>query len=387
MLIKQMRRIRADKQHRGAMAVVVALMLPLLIVVVGFAVNLAYIELVRTQLRVSCDSAAKAALVRFGASTNATDARTFARSLVAANPVANQTVQLADSNIEFGNAVKNSSGIYIFNPGTSPQNSVRVTGTMTLPYLFPGFSAGNNFNVNQVSLTCRVSHDIVLVLDRSASMSFDLSSNEFSYPSDRSLFSQLQAYFTPPSPTGSRWKALTDAVNSFSSVLQARNLDVNLALVTYSENYAFGNFNSTQASLDVPLTSNYSLIVPAMNLYGNAPLLGDTNIEAGLKFAQTELTGSRARKTANRTIILLTDGVATTGNLQIPALTLAARTNSQIVTHTITFGAEANSGSAQAAMSDAAKNGNGKFYNAPTAAQLQQAFQSIADSLPAVFIN
>jgi hypothetical protein len=169
--------------------------------------------------------------------------------------------------------------------------------------------------------------------------------------------------------------------------LQARNLDVHVGLVTFAENYSFGSYSATEASLDVPLTATYSQIPTAMNVWGQSPLLGNTNIEAGLNLAQTELTGPDARTTANRAIILLSDGVATSGNLNIPSLTLAARTSSGIITYTIAFGGEASSGAAQAAMSGAAQNGNGVFYDAPTAAQLQTAFQQIADSLPAVFID
>jgi hypothetical protein len=103
--------------------------------------------------------------------------------------------------------------------------------------------------------------------------------------------------------------------------------------------------------------------------------------------AQTELTGSDARVTANRTIILLTDGVVTTGNLDFASVAQTARTSSQIVTYTIAFGGEAGTGSIEAEMAKAAQNGNGTFYNAPTAAALTQAFQIIADSLPAVLIK
>jgi Mg-chelatase subunit ChlD len=365
----------------------VAVLLPIVVLLVGFAVNIAYMEMVRTQLRISCDSAAKAGLISLGATQQTTTARNFARTVSASNLVGGQTLQLSNSNIEFGNATKNASGTYVFTSGGTPTNSSRVTGTMNVPYLFGAFMPAGNFPVTQVSLTSRVSHDIVLVLDRSASMAFDLSGSEFVYPADRSLFSPLQAYFTPPSSTGSRWNALTGAVNTFVSVLQARNLDAKVALVTFSENFSFGNYTATEASLDVMLTSMYSQIPTAMNVWGQTPLLGDTNIEAGLKLAQTELTGPRARVTANRTVILLTDGVATSGNLNIPSLTQAARTTSGIVTYTIAFGGEASSGSAQAAMAGAAQSGNGMFYNAPTAAQLQTAFQQIADSLPAVFID
>jgi hypothetical protein len=66
---------------------------------------------------------------------------------------------------------------------------------------------------------------------------------------------------------------------------------------------------------------------------------------------------------------------------------LADRQNSKIVTHVIRFGGEAASGSYQTTMTNAAANGNGMYFNAPTAAQLTQAFQIIADSLPAVLIK
>ena len=55
--------------------------------------------------------------------------------------------------------------------------------------------------------------------------------------------------------------------------------------------------------------------------------------------------------------------------------------------HTITFSAEAGTPTAQAAMQGAAANGNGMYFYAPTAGQLQAAFQTIADSLPAVLVQ
>ncbi len=386
MLNKNQSACNGRHPRQASIAVLTAVLLPILVLLIGIAVNVAYMEMIRTQLRISCDSAAKAGLINLGATQQTTTARTSARTASAANLVAGQTLQLSDNNIEFGNAAKNGNGAYVFTSGANPLNSARVTGTMGVPYLFGAFMPGGQFATTQVSVTSRISHDIVLVLDRSASMAFDLSSSEFVYPADRSAITPLQAYFTPPSTTGSRWYSLTVAVNQFVTMLQARDLDVHLALVTFSENYSLGNYSSIEATLDVQLTPTYSQIPTAMNVWTQTPLLGDTNIEAGLNMAQTELTGPRARVTANRTIILLTDGVATTGNLNIPSLTLAARLNSQIITNTITFGAEANSGAAQTAMAGAAQNGNGTFYAAPTAATLTQAFQQIADSLPAVLI-
>jgi Mg-chelatase subunit ChlD len=385
---KLTRRLR--RSRHGAIVALVAVSLPMLVLLSAYAVDVAYMEIVRAQLRISTDSAAKAALVSYGSGQTQAAAITFAQTVANNNLVANQTVPYSSSNLLFGSSAKNGSGVYVFTSGGTPTNSVQATGTVTPTLLIGAYLPVSSFTTQQVSVATRISHDIVLVLDRSASMAFDLSANEFSYPSDVSggTASQVYCYFHAPSATASRWSALTSAVNSFINTLTARNLDVHVALVTYAETYSFGNYSAAESTLDVPLTSTFSLVTTAMNNYGNAPLLGDTNIAAGLATAQTELTGSDARTaTADRTIILLTDGVATQGNMNIASLTLANRQNSEIVTHVITFGGEAASGSVQTAMQNAAQSGNGNFYNAPTAATLTQAFQDIADSLPAVLVQ
>lgn len=378
---------RRRHPRRGAITVLVAATIGMLLMLAAFAINVAYMQLVRQQLRITCDSAAKAALVNYGATKSQSSATTFAQTVSNNNLVAGQQLNLPAGNFLFGNAKQASGGAYSFTAGASPSNAVQVTGSTTAALFFPAVLSGS-FAPTEVSLAARVSHDICLVLDRSASMAFDLSNSEFSYPADVSAGKNpLQIYFTPPSPTGSRWQALTVAVNSFVNTLQSRNLDVDVALVTYAETFNFGTYSATEASLDVQLTPNYSLINTGMSAWGLLPLIGDTNIAAGLALAQGELTGPRSRPVADRTIILLTDGVATTGNTNIPSLTLANRINSQIVTHVITFGGEASTGAVQTQMMQAAANGNGMFFNAPTAAQLQQAFQTIADSLPAVLIQ
>ena len=387
MRTRQQQNQRGALRRPGAMIPVVALTMPIVILFIGYSVNIAYMQMTRTQLRLTTDSAAKAALVNFGATNSQSSAIAFGQTVSANNKVCGKVQTIPTANFKFGNSTKQSSGAYVFKAGTAPINSVQVTGTTTVSLPIGSMIPNGTFTCSKTAYATRVSHDIVLVLDRSASMAFDLSGNDFVYPPDRTLFSPLQSYFTPPSTTASRWAALTAAVNSFVAVLQARNLDVNVALVTYAEDYSLGAYNATEASLDVKLTPNYSSTRTAMNNWGTTPLLGDTNIAAGLALAQAELTGTRARSTADRTIILLTDGVATTGNTNIPALTSTYRTESSIVTHVITFGSEAATGSVATSMQTAAQNGNGLFFNAATAAQLQTAFQNIADSLPAVLVN
>lgn len=360
----------------------------MLLMFAAFSVNLAYMQVMREQLRVASDAAAKAALVKLGATQDKAAAAAFGRQVAERNLVGGKPPQIDAGDIVFGNAVSDKYGIYSFKADAMPLNAAQVTGSATRPLFLRTFMPTGSFTTSQTSVTTRISHDVCLVLDRSASMAFDLSNREFTYPPDVSEGKHpLQSYFTPPSPTTSRWQALSSAVRAFIGTLQDRNLDVNVALVTYAEYYSFGAYGATDASLDVNLTQNYRQIIDAMDAWGRRPLLGDTNIEAGLALAATEMTGPRSRLTADRTIILLTDGVPTSGNPDVASLTLNSRGNSQIVTHVITFGGQASSGTYQALMMNAAANGNGMFFNAPTSEQLQEAFQSIADSLPAVLIN
>lgn len=387
----------AHQSRCGAILVLVAVMLTVLVLLSSYSINVAFMEMTRQEVRIASDSASKAALVALGATTDLADgasdavdqaiARNAARAAAGNNRIAGDVPNWPDSAFEFGNASKNAQGIFTFTPNQRPFNSTRVTTTVTKPLLIASILPINTYTCSKQSLSMRISHDIILVLDRSGSMAFDQSGNEFVYPPDRAAGTPVQSYFTTPSPTASRWKALHDAVNSFVTVLQTRSLDAQVGVVTYAENFTFGTFSTTEATLDVPLTTNLASVNTCMDYWTGQCLLGDTNIEAGLALAQQEFSSARARSTADRTVILMTDGVATQGNLNIPALALGLRQNSNTVIHTIAFGGQATSGGAQAAMSGAASQGNGNFYNAPTAQQLTAAFQIIADSLPAVYVD
>ena len=288
-----LRRIRRrGPARRGAITVLLAVMIPVLLLLAAFAVNVSYMQMVREQLRVTCDASAKAALINYGATQQQQSAITMAQTLAGRNPVAGSTLPISSANLVFGNALKGGSGVYAFQSGGSPMNAVQLTGNVSVPLLMSSFLPVGSFSPTQVSFVTRISHDICLVLDRSGSMAFDLSINEFNYPADVAAGrNPLQCYFTPPSATASRWASLTQAVNTFVSVLQARNLDVDLALATYAEAFTFGTYTATEATLDVQLTNSFNSTLTAMNNYAKSPLLGDTNISAGLALAQGELTG------------------------------------------------------------------------------------------------
>lgn len=373
-------------ERRGGIVVLVAILMSVLVTLSVFAINLVYMEITRTELRIACDAAAKAAIVRLGSTQNQTTARTFAQSVAQLNPVGGSPLTLTSAQIEFGYASRTGTGAYTFAPNVTPLNSARVTASKNVGMIFGGFLSTTSFTPQQQSIVMRVNHDIALVLDRSASMAFDSSNMEFVYPADRNFGTNFQNYFATPSLTASRWKSLADAVTAFNTVLTTRQLDAQVALTTFAEDYSFGTFTSVEASTDVPLTKTYSLIDNQMTVWNNTVLVGDTNIEAGLAQGRAALIGTGARLTAQRTIILLTDGVPTSGSTNLA--TIAANYRAEgIVTHVITFGGQAASGANQTLMQNTAASGYGQYYHAPDSATLNSVFRQIAEGLPAVYID
>lgn len=376
-----------SRGRRGTVLVLVAFLMIVLAGLAAFSINVVFMETTRTELRAACDAASKAAVVNLGSTQSESSARTFAKDIASRNSVAGQPLSLSNSQIVFGNATRNASGKFIFTANGAPLNSARINADVQVNMLIRGLLSTSGFRPTMTSTAARVDHDICLVLDRSASMAFDLSNKEFQYPADRANGTTFQNYFLPPSPTGSRWKSLSDAVAVFVSTLQTRQLDAQVAVVTYAENFSFGDYNSTRASKDVSLTKNYALVTTAMANWNKEELLGDTNIEAGLTLGRTTLTGTGSRKTAQRTLILLTDGVPTAGNTDLGAQALAMRTGDRIITHTIAFGGQAGIAANKARLQAAADNGNGKFYLAPSSSELTSVFRAIAEGLPAVLID
>src|SRR5262245_62014765 len=89
--------------RRGAMLVLIAVCLPLCIIMAAFAVNVAWMQLVRAELRTSTDAAARAGAKELSLAQNTPDARLAAKNAAKRNLVAGAPLLLADSEIEFGN--------------------------------------------------------------------------------------------------------------------------------------------------------------------------------------------------------------------------------------------------------------------------------------------
>ena len=366
----------------------IAVMSTALLSMGALVINWAYIELTHTQLRSATDASAKAAAVMLSSTQNEVDAREAAKDLGREFRIAGKQLLLENSDIEFGNSTQQPDGKYLFQAGVEPLNSARVTGRMGadtssggVPVLFANLVSAELFEVEKQSIAGRYDHDICVVVDRSGSMAWDLTGVNFSYPEEYNNDSTLQNYFRAPHPTGSRWAKLEDALEAFKIVVDRRDLNAQIGLVSYASNYNFGFFESTRVTRNQLMSPNTSDFLVAAQLIGQEPIIGDTDIEAGIENGVAVLTGAERRMTANRTMVLLSDGRRTSGGDPVLAATAAA--DQRVVIFTVSFGDGADMNTLDAI----ANVTGGTHYHAVTGEQLEAAFEDIAEQLPAILIH
>ncbi len=366
----------------GAVAPLVAIILPVLLIFASFAVNFSYLELTRTELQISADAAARAA-GRTLINTNDFDlARAAARRAATNNQVAGAALQLSDADIEFGQSERtNLSSRYSFAPGGIVSNAVRIharrdasslSGVVSL--VMPSFGATSSFQSTQSAVSSRVELDVALVLDRSGSMVYGDTEESYNMAVAGLPPSSAPAgwAFCDPAPPGSRWRDLLAGVAVFNNVLSSSYSEEHVALITYAGT----------STTDLDLTSDYDGVLDAMDPYTQSLCAGATNIGEGI-YEAIDALGSIAssRPWAAKVIVVMTDGQHNTGSNPETAATVAF--DEGITVYTITFSSEAD----QSRMIDVADKGGGKHFYAADGAALQQAFIDIAQSLPTLLTD
>lgn len=372
------------QNRNGSITVLFLLLLVAVITVGAVAVDYAMMESARTDLRIAADLSSRAAMVEYIENGNVASARSKAKLLCEVNKLFGTDIELTDSDIQPGNSVLQSDGSYIFNQNDTPVNSFRVdarfdenSASGSVPLFFSGVHKRSSVDLNQTATATETYLDIVIVLDRSGSMAFDLTDVDWSYPDGQSW---VINYFVPPQE-GSRWDSLENAIDVFLDEMDEHEKREHIALVTYSSDYSTysSHFNQTftadAVQTDVTLTQDYTLIENAVLGLGNAPMIGGTAISSGIDEAITLLNASPRALYAEKIIVLLTDGQWNTGYDPVLAANTAAGSN--IVIHTVSFGA-ASSASVMQNIADAT---NGAAYIAPGHTELEDAFRSIARSI------
>ncbi len=363
--------------RRGATAVVFAIILPVLMLFIGFSVDLAYMQLARSELRAATDLAAKAASAELADTGDMALAIAKGKQVASANKVAGEGLTLDDSDFVFGNSTHSQSGSWVFTPNGLPTNAVKLNGRRTtlapdgeVDLFFSGMLYGGGFQTTASATAGFVNADICLVLDRSSSMKLAITD-----PATGMGGGDPRQCDTPWAD--SRWIAVDDALDIFVAKMNGTLSEEQVAIVTFASNHTACGTTSQAATLDQPLTTNLANITSTMTTLSSSVWTGNTETSVGMALARNELNGANARVTAQKIMVVLTDGAYTNGVHPSGEAALAAADGIRV--HTITFGSCP--ASVIMEMQDTAAAGGGYHYHAPDAATLNDVFTEIAGSI------
>lgn len=371
----------SHKKRRGAIVVLVAFMVVVILVAAAFSIDVAYMQCVRAELRAATDASAQAGVEALSRTQSKSEARIAAKTVAKNNYVAGARLKIRNSDVKFGRSDSNGDGTYSFVQGGKPFNAVKVFGRRTegsrsgVVSLFLGAILGTpTFHPECSAVASHLDQDVCLVIDRSHSMCWDLSSSEWSYP----IGNYNSHYCKKPHATLSRWAANASAVDVFVNALEDTEPTEYVALVTFGSSGRICSQWNDESTIESTLSSDYDPIPARLAALGSVKMPGGTNIGAGIDAAVTVLTGDSARTYSQKTIIVMTDGRWTSGDN--PTIAAQAAADMGIRVHTITFSDQAD----QTAMINVASMANGKHFHAPDSESLVAIYEEIALTLPVV---
>ena len=334
------------KQYRhGAIVPLFAVVLPVMLILCFIAMNLSFMQLTETELKIATDAAARAGGRAWSTSQDIDVARDFARQAAELNTVSGHPLVLdagaSSSEIVFGTSTRGAnSGRYEFIPvdDSVVANGARVSGVQVFSNQPTNllFKVANitSFNPSATSVSTQVDRDIALVIDRSISMAFyedstamraviaDLkdagtinateaddarrfrgfSPNVLKHLSGEMLeyAISLNANHGTGVPIHSRWSVLETASEAFFQILRDTDQIEQVSICSFSND----------SRVDLELTSDMTLAEDTVKTLFPA---GSTAIGDGLLSGLDALTGNAARQSAATSIILFTDGVKNGG--------------------------------------------------------------------------
>lgn len=322
--------------------VLIVVMLLGFMATVAFSVDIAFMHLSRTELRTATDAASKAAAQELSTTQDRGLAIDRGQEIAALNTVNGDPLLLANGDFVFGRSLEQNSGKFLFSPNQNPNNTVRVTGRRTagsrsgaIPLFFGNIMGFEFFEPQTSAASTFIERDIVLVVDRSGSMS------------------------------GQKFRDLRSAIDVFVNTLNETDVEESVGLASYSE----------QSSEDVQLTTNLNRISRGLR---RLRIGGFTSISRGMQAAQNIMNNGRSADFVERTMIVMTDGQHNRG--PEPRIVAQSLANQQVQIHTITFG----SGADETRMREVATIGRGQHFHALSAAELRRIYREIALTLSTV---
>lgn len=370
--VRKRRRISpcAGAKRHGVILPLFVFLLPVVLLFLGFTVDVAYVQKSRAELRAVSDIAARAAATKLAETGDEARARLEAVRVASANKVAGKPLQLRSGDIEIGRSTRNNLGRWVFSPGGSDPNAVRVTGgnATSVDLFFGGVLGMASVRPNATATASFNQVDICLVLDRSTSMKTDVNSNvSYMYTNDPK--------FCAPPGSNTRWAALDSAVKVFTDTLRTASGREQVAIVTYSSAFkpvVYCGTSSSASSLDLGLSYDLSVVDSRINSLSNSVWNGNTDIESGVRTGLSVFSSDQnARAGAERYMIVMTDGNQNVGNVESAA---DAADAAGITVHTVTFSVDAN----QALMKSVATRAGGRHMHANTPEELREVFRELA---------
>ena len=361
--------------RKAAILTLFMLVLPLLLITLGFSVDLAYMHLVQSEMRLASDNAARVAADNLSRYENEDRASNAGVKIAEQFTVAGRPLRLQSGDFDFGRATADENGSFIFDTNGSPLNAVRVNAIRdtnsldgTVPLFFSRLIGNQEYAPQVTSTASFINVDICLVLDRSTSMKFNVNSNETGMGVNDRRFCRAPG-------SNSRWAALDKAVKVFNDVLRNNSAEEQISIITFGS-----DLDSVQpglcgrqpaATLDMQFSTNIDAADGTMNTLSNSVWNGNTEIAAGMQIALTELASARSRRFADRVMIVLTDGFPTAGDAMAVANDAAAQ---RVTVYAITFGPDGD----QSYMKQVAAAGHGEHAHAATEQELKDIFKRFA---------
>lgn len=354
-----------------------AIMLPVLFLLAAYAINIAYLEAINTDVQVVADVAVQAAGRAYIQTEDVGASLAAAQDAASRNPVGGVTVPISMSDLQFGISRRASvNSAYSFTPvsaGTTG-NAVRLetstlhnAATSPLTPAFPTFGVDFDIRPERVAISTQSTMDVALVIDRSGSMAYG--ATEMPNPYAPPVSAPPGWNFGQPVPPNARWLDLVASIQVFSNHLNDSPQREQLSLSTYAGT----------TSTDTRLTYDFNAVVAALNGHSAAFQGGNTAIGLGIREGLGALTDpTLSRDFAVRVMILMTDGIH---NQNVnPENVMSELKSAGVTLFTVTFSDSAD----KTRMAKLAASGGGAHFHAANAAQLIVAFEEIAKSLPSL---
>ncbi|MES1205221.1 MAG: pilus assembly protein [Pseudomonadota bacterium] len=394
-------RVRSNEQ--GAIAVLMAVCLIVLMGLAALGFDLSYARLARLQLQNATDAAGHAALVRLRSTNDPVAARAMAVSVAAANHVYGKSLTLTPSDITFGGW---DFAQRAFQLGGSPYNAVRLVGSRSTLQGVDGAietSFGRVFGVNSINMSHNATaayriRSIVVAQDITGSFAASI---DDAADADVAMLDQTYSYGVPNdrigmqlfTGDGTEWTPLTNLKTGYSTVRQQWFGDGKPAADgTKVSGITVCNKLDVDPAATPPMNHAW---VPPCSSGGDG-----TNQAAAIQRATSQLL-TQAQPHETRVIVLISDGrpaccTGSGGALSCSETNgcAAARAAQGVVQadlaaaqgisiFTVSFGADAT----QHAYNASLARGIGNAYNTPDKAQLVSILKQIAGTIPIALVQ